>query len=251
MNTAQLHAAVYAQALGYPEAYVEEPWGHPAVKVRKKAFLFCSSLGAAEPSLGVKLPLSAAEALLLPSVKPMGYGLGRHGWCAVDVSPEVPLERMLDWVDESYRAVAPKRLVAQLGADRPASAVLEAGGREEAQVERLPRVLLVGAGPQRLQRAIDALGEVGVPATAVSLEDALDVAGNLQPEAVVADVGRRASAVRPLLADLAVVCPDASLWIVGATAKGAPDEVGSVAASYREPPGDPVVVAALRAALAD
>jgi len=38
------------------------------------------------------------------------YGLGRAGWVSIRISAETPFEMLRDWVDESYRAVAPKAL---------------------------------------------------------------------------------------------------------------------------------------------
>ena len=61
-------------------------------------------------------PASAPAALLEPFASPTGHGLGRSGWVSFTFGPgsDVPLEAIGDWVDESYRAVAPKRLVATL-----------------------------------------------------------------------------------------------------------------------------------------
>ena len=42
-------------ALAYPEAYEEMPWGHSAIKVNKKAFLFMGT-NEGRFSLSVKLP---------------------------------------------------------------------------------------------------------------------------------------------------------------------------------------------------
>ena len=69
-------------------------------------------------SISVKLPRSAGYALSLPCAKPTSYGLGRHGWVTFQVGdPSVPDVGMLrEWVEESYRAVAPKRLAASLDA---------------------------------------------------------------------------------------------------------------------------------------
>jgi len=82
------------------------------IKVRNKIFVF---LG--DGSVGVKLTHSNQAALGLPTVRPMAYGLGRSGWVTVDLSkakkPRVELIKA--WIDESYRAVAPKALLARLG----------------------------------------------------------------------------------------------------------------------------------------
>jgi predicted DNA-binding protein (MmcQ/YjbR family) len=113
-------AALRAAALAYPETHEDFPWGHRALKVRGKAFAFMSK---DEPglSLSVKLPASAEGALQLPFCEPTHYGLGRSGWVTATFAPgeEPPMDVLRSFIDESYRAVAPKRVVATLG-DRPA-----------------------------------------------------------------------------------------------------------------------------------
>ena len=82
----------------------------------KKIFVFFGS--PEEPRLSVKLPESADHALSLSAGVPTSYGLGKHGWVTVDLAaadcPET--EVVLDWIEESYRTVATKKLVAQLDA---------------------------------------------------------------------------------------------------------------------------------------
>ncbi len=105
-----------AIALGYPEAVEEHPWGESAFKVRKKVFVFMGAPAEGSLSLSVKLPDSGPAALLERYASPTGYGLGRSGWVSFAFGPgdDVPVELVEDWIDESYRAVAPKRLVATL-----------------------------------------------------------------------------------------------------------------------------------------
>ena len=57
-------------------------------------------------------------ALALPDARPTAYGMGRAGWVSVTfkADDEVPLDMLELWIDESYRAVAPKRLIAALDA---------------------------------------------------------------------------------------------------------------------------------------
>ncbi|QJE74129.1 hypothetical protein HHL28_14460 [Aerophototrophica crusticola] len=64
----------------------------------------------------VKLPQTAPEALSLPFCTPTGYGLGKAGWVTVRFTPgeEVLLGWLKAWIGESYRAVAPKKLVKAL-----------------------------------------------------------------------------------------------------------------------------------------
>ena len=112
-----------ARALAFPETSEDFPWGERAIKVRSKAFLFLRAEGAAV-SFSVKLPQSAADALDLPNVEPTGYGLGKHGWvtAVVDGGRDAPLATFAARLEESYAAVALKRLAAQRAAERSASA---------------------------------------------------------------------------------------------------------------------------------
>jgi len=97
-----------------PEAYVDHPWGEDVAKVRKKVFVFFGT-GQGDFGIGVKLPESGPLALAQDGVSPSGYGLGDSGWVNVDFSEStLPFEMLRDWIDESYRAVAPKKLGATL-----------------------------------------------------------------------------------------------------------------------------------------
>jgi predicted DNA-binding protein (MmcQ/YjbR family) len=119
LDPRSLAGALRKRALALPETTEDFPWGERAIKVRGKAFLFLRAEGTTV-SFSVKLPRSAAEALELPYVEPTHYGLGKHGWVTaiVDASRDAPLATFEAWLTESYRAVAPKRLVAQLDAER-------------------------------------------------------------------------------------------------------------------------------------
>ena len=105
-----------AKALSYPGAHEDHPWGETVAKVAKKVFLF-SFQDETRWSASFKLPESRGAALVLPFAEPTGYGLGAHGWVSVKFlqSEEAPLPLLLEWLDESYRAVAPKKLVSTLG----------------------------------------------------------------------------------------------------------------------------------------
>ncbi|MER5783669.1 MmcQ/YjbR family DNA-binding protein [Streptomyces mobaraensis] len=105
-------------ALSLPEAVEEFPWDESAVvKVNKKIFVFLGAEGAEAPGISVKLRDEEAHghALAVPGAAPTGYGLGRAGWVSVPlVAGGAPVELLCDWVEESYRTIAPKRLVARL-----------------------------------------------------------------------------------------------------------------------------------------
>jgi predicted DNA-binding protein (MmcQ/YjbR family) len=102
-------------ALSLPSAHEDFPWGDRVVKVRGKVFVFLGSQArGAERAISVKLDEAHGHALSIEGARPTGYGLGKAGWVTVPVTGvEFPVLR--DWVEESYRIVAPKRLVAELG----------------------------------------------------------------------------------------------------------------------------------------
>jgi predicted DNA-binding protein (MmcQ/YjbR family) len=114
---------IRAFAFSLPEAWEDHPWGDTVAKVGKKVFAF---LGAPDPdgtfAFSVKLPHSNDEALSLPFTVPTGYGLARGNWVTVHAPPDAPLDLFMAWIEESYRAVAPKALIVQLDADREAAA---------------------------------------------------------------------------------------------------------------------------------
>lgn len=101
-----------ATALAFPDAWEDHPWGETVAKVGKKVFMFCGGAEPEDPRITLKLADSLDQALDL-GADPAGYGLGRAGWVTVDCS-RVPGPILEDWVEESYRLVAPKRLSALL-----------------------------------------------------------------------------------------------------------------------------------------
>ena len=114
-----LKEAVREYALGLPGAWEDHPWGESVMKVGKKVFAFLGVPGTGF-GMGVKLPDSAGALLSMPFVRPAGYGLGRSGWVemtfAEDDAGAPPLGLLLECVEESYRAIAPKALVKELDA---------------------------------------------------------------------------------------------------------------------------------------
>ena len=99
-------------ALSHPQAAEDFPWGERTIKVRDKIFAFLSEDGE-KLYLTVKLPQSSEAALGLPFISPTRYRLGRSGWVSARFpkGSAIPLDMFRDWIDESYRAVAPASLV--------------------------------------------------------------------------------------------------------------------------------------------
>src|SRR4051794_16399909 len=110
---AALRKRLVAYALEMPGAYLDHPWGEDVAKVSKKVFVFFGTEGPEGAGMGVKLPESMSLALAQPGVVPMGYGLGKAGWVSVRFDDGMAFEMLRDWIDESYRTVAPKKLIAE------------------------------------------------------------------------------------------------------------------------------------------
>jgi predicted DNA-binding protein (MmcQ/YjbR family) len=106
-------------ALGLPGAVEEFPWGESVIKVNKKVFVFLGvDDGSYPPGITVKLKEDQVHehAMSAPGAEPAGYGLGKAGWVSVPLgeSGAPKAELLCDWVEESYRTIAPKKLIAEL-----------------------------------------------------------------------------------------------------------------------------------------
>jgi predicted DNA-binding protein (MmcQ/YjbR family) len=146
-----LEARLREAALAFPEATLDYPWGECAFKVRRKVFLFLRG-DEAHVSLSLKLPRSCAAALELEHTEPTGYGLGRSGWVTARLPLPVPeragpgvvsLALLLAWLDESYRAVAPRTLSKALAspgarATKQASAPAKKAPAKKAPAKKAP-----------------------------------------------------------------------------------------------------------------
>lgn len=112
-DTNAIAKALKKHARSYPETTEEFPWGESAFKVKGKTFVFMR----AEPgelSFSVKLPKSRTKALKLSGSEPTHYGMGAKGWVTLRPPTKTPLKTLFAFIDESYRAVAPKRVLSQL-----------------------------------------------------------------------------------------------------------------------------------------
>jgi predicted DNA-binding protein (MmcQ/YjbR family) len=109
-----VRTALLEFALSLPEASEDQPWEEDTVaKVRKKIFVFFG--GPASTRMTVKLVESHGHALSIEGAQPSAYGLGKSGWVTVPLEGDGVNESVLrDWIEESYRIVAPKRLLAEL-----------------------------------------------------------------------------------------------------------------------------------------
>ena len=98
---------ILERALTFPGAWEDHPWGDTAIKVGKKIFVIFG-----ETMVTLKMTEAHEAALSVPGAAPTGYGLGKAGWVTIPLDAAVPpLEIWYDWLEESYRAIAPKSLL--------------------------------------------------------------------------------------------------------------------------------------------
>lgn len=243
----KIEAELRKTALSYPETYEEEPWGHRVVKVKGKIFAF---IDVSKTGLQVttKLPLSGAMALTFPFATPTGYGLGKSGWVSSSFKKDedVPTGLLLEWIDESYRALAPKKLV-KLLSGVPQEEAPKAAAKTKGKKKGL--ILLVGDDTLRLERARAGLEERGHGKVAVAppSTETFEQAVTSRPVAILIDLGRRPGEGF----ELGVALSHSELARTPVVFAGARDGAAmkrakSIArACFKEPPGDPRVLEAV------
>jgi predicted DNA-binding protein (MmcQ/YjbR family) len=137
MKPALAWKALKKHAAGKPGAWEDHPWGETAYKAGTKMFVILG-LGKGRYAMTCKLPDSAeAATTMFRWADPTGYGLGKSGWVTASFAPtdDVPKDLLLQWIDESYAAIAPK--------ERTPARAQGTGGRTPGRAEA------TGARPQR------------------------------------------------------------------------------------------------------
>lgn len=105
---------------GFPEAVETEAWGDPTWRVRGKIFAMQKgNYAGGRPSVWVKSSLDVQSELMASDAKRYFAPpyVGHKGWVAVHLDGRVPWKRVEHLIEASYRAIAPKRLVAELDTD--------------------------------------------------------------------------------------------------------------------------------------
>ena len=121
--------AVKAFALSLPAAIEDFPWGESIIKVEKRGiapptwrrglvhgpmFLWLGHRHAESHAIYVKLTASRDHAIAMAGAIPTtASGLGKWGWLTVTLAV-ADVDLIYDWVEESYRNIAPKKLTAEL-----------------------------------------------------------------------------------------------------------------------------------------
>jgi predicted DNA-binding protein (MmcQ/YjbR family) len=242
MSLEKFAAEMRAIALAYPETYEEQPWGDRVVKVRGKIFFFC---GVHEGLLyaTVKVPKSGRALLKRPYAEPTHYGMGKHGWVTLkfDAAKKVPVEELRGWIDESFEAVAPKKLT-RGGA--PAKAAPKAGATKTTAA----RAILVCADKLRAKRAVDELAKRGVRVEVVATADLVKLG---KAKALIVDIGRNPIEGIALAAKIDASDKPMHLFVAGVRDADQSRKLRALgsAETFRAPAGDAAVADAVASAL--
>lgn len=102
------HDPLAQHAFGKPGAWPDDPWGdHLVAKVHDKIFCFFGDNG-----VGVKCGASRDEAdswiQRYPDDAPVMAYIGRAGWNNLDANGAIPLDELIEAIDESYALVVAK-----------------------------------------------------------------------------------------------------------------------------------------------
>ncbi|HXU68162.1 MAG TPA: MmcQ/YjbR family DNA-binding protein [Polyangia bacterium] len=246
----KIAAEMRAVALGYPETYEEQPWGHRVVKCAGKMFFTCD-VHDGELSATVKLPRSGKKVLERKYAEPTHYGMGKYGWVTVRFksAKEVPVDEMRAWIEETFVSMAPKKLIAARGkAPSAASAKAPSKTKKPAPKKITARAVLVCADELRSKRAVEEYAARGVGLDVVATTAKLKLG---KTRALVIDIGR--NPVDGIALAKKIDGSDAAVHLFVAGVRDADQTrqlraLGS-AECFRAPAGDAKVADAVAAAL--
>lgn len=106
--------AIRALSEKYPEWEKAFLFGdHEVYRVKKKVYVWLGEGENGGTYISVKLKDTQSAALMMfPFVKPASYGMAKWGWIGAEF-PKGPVPEALlsQWIEESYRHTAPKKLL--------------------------------------------------------------------------------------------------------------------------------------------
>lgn len=251
-------AELRAIALAYPETYEESPWGDRVVKVKGKIFFGCG-VHQGKLHATVKVPQSGKKLLERKYAAPTHYGMGKYGWVTMtfDAAKDVPVKEMPALIRESFVSVAPKKMVEALGTDgaraapekKAPSSYAKAKKSAAARAKAKGSAILVCDDELRSGRAIEALAAAGVACKAVG---AISVEKLGKAKALIVDLGRNPREGLALAEALDASDRAVHLFVCGVRDAEQARKLRGLgsAETFRAPPGDAEVVAAVAAALA-
>ena len=92
---------------------------HEVYRVKQKVYVWLGEGEKGGTYISVKLKDTQGAALMLPFVKPASYGMAKWGWIGAEFPKgNLPESLIAEWIEESYRHTAPKKLLKQLAEER-------------------------------------------------------------------------------------------------------------------------------------
>ena len=159
---AALDATVRAICLALPGTKVTLTWGKPHYRVGEKIFAGANDEGG-RLTVGFKLDKGHAAELVQrdPRFRVAPY-VGKHGWVEMELGPALQAgtldeAELRGYLLESYRRIAPKRLLARMGVEAPLARLPRSGaapltspaGRRAARPARRPARAASRPSPNR------------------------------------------------------------------------------------------------------
>ncbi|MDF3069802.1 MAG: uncharacterized protein K0R38_5403 [Polyangiaceae bacterium] len=106
-------AKISALCLALPDTKLTMTWGSPHFRVGEKIFCGFGEEDGVQ-TMGVKLRMSHAEAVVKdPRFWPSKY-VGKHGWVTMDVTKRESWDEVAKLISESYELIAPRASRAKL-----------------------------------------------------------------------------------------------------------------------------------------
>jgi predicted DNA-binding protein (MmcQ/YjbR family) len=166
MDNAPFHDRLLAIVLALPGAYEDRPWGSVHCKVAEKIFVGWGRDEDGTTSIGFKTDKELQAMLVAsdPRFKVAKY-VGKHGWVDMKLGPKPNWGEVEQFIVESYRMIAPRKLVKQLDAGdtapratataKPAAAAKKAASAKPARKApaRKPPPRTAATKPARAGRA--------------------------------------------------------------------------------------------------
>jgi predicted DNA-binding protein (MmcQ/YjbR family) len=109
--------------LSLPETSETDSWGHPNFRAGKRTFAAYESVGG-RPSIAIRVDSNDADLLLLHRKEFFASPYGKGRWISTWADGELDWAFLSDLIEQSYRKVALKRMLAAL--DRQGGAANDA-----------------------------------------------------------------------------------------------------------------------------
>lgn len=152
---AALDATIRAICLALPGTKVTLTWGKPHYRVGEKIFAGANDEGG-RLTVGFKLDKGHAAELVQrdPRFRVAPY-VGKHGWVEMELGPALQAgtldeAELRGYLLESYRRIAPKRLLARIGVEAPLARL--APSRTAAPRARSSKAALTSPAARRAAR---------------------------------------------------------------------------------------------------